>query len=259
MNIINWLRLLWNYRKSNPEDLVIVNKNRVRYNHDNLITYNEPVFLQNEKFIKSYESGILTAKGTALLPNDYQIYWRIHVLCFYANLSKHLKGDFIDFGVNTGIFSLSVMNYLNFNSLNKTYFLLDTFDGLDEKYSSTVEMEKSKKQMYNSDGLLYQKVINSHKGFNVKIIKGAVPDTLNEIDSDSFCFVSIDMNSAIPEYKALKYIWPKLVKGGVIILDDYAFPGYDSLREAHDRFAKEVNVEILCLPTCQGVIVKPYE
>jgi O-methyltransferase len=77
------------------------------------------------------------------------------------------------------------------------------------------------KNVYAKQSNLFEEVTETFKNNNVKLIKGAVPDTLNEINSDLFSFVSVDMNSAIPEEHAVEFIWPRMVKGGIIILDDY--------------------------------------
>jgi hypothetical protein len=55
---------------------------------------------------------------------------------------------------------------------------------------------------------------------------------------------------------ALEYFWPKVVLGGVVLLDDYAYAGYEPLREAHNELAKGLGVEIAYLPTGQGLLVK---
>jgi O-methyltransferase len=55
----------------------------------------------------------------------------------------------------------------------------------------------------------------------------------------------------------LSFFWDKLVKGGVMILDDYGFPGHINQKKAFDQFAFERGVQILYLPTAQGIIIKP--
>ena len=82
-------------------------------------------------------------------------------------------------------------------------------------------------------------------------------DTLPQADCEKISFLSIDMNSEIPEVAALEYFWPKLVSGGIIVLDDYGYPGCLNQKLAHDKFAASKGVMVLSLPTCQGIIIKP--
>jgi hypothetical protein len=65
------------------------------------------------------------------------------------------------------------------------------------------------------------------------------------------------MNCVAPEIAAAKFFWPNLVAGGIIILDDYGFSAHHLQKEAFDQLAREWNVEILSLPTGQGLIIKP--
>lgn len=66
------------------------------------------------------------------------------------------------------------------------------------------------------------------------------------------------MNCVAPEVAALEYFWDKMVSGGVIIFDDYGYANSTNDQKfAHDKFARSKNVEILTLPTCQGLLIKP--
>ncbi len=72
-------------------------------------------------------------------------------------------------------------------------------------------------------------------------------------------YLHIDMNCVVPEVEALKYFWPKLELAAVVIFDDYAQPGHQSQKSAIDEFAASVGVEVLSLPTGQGMLLKPRE
>ena len=104
---------------------------------------------------------------------------------------------------------------------------------------------------------LHDQVKKTFEGDNVEIIKGAVPDTLKQVNCRQVCFLSIDMNCVQPELAALDFFWDKLVSGGMIILDDYGYPGCIEQKNAHDSFTKTKGVMVLSLPTCQGLIIKP--
>jgi len=215
--------------------------------------------MKDPRFINAYAAGKATDIKKTIF-NNYEIYWRIHVICWAAAQVKSLEGDFVDCGVNTGIFSRAIIDYIDFNSTGKKYYLLDTFTGLDERYSTPEEQSSdlNNKYLANKD-TLYQQVQQTFKGFNVEIIKGAVPDTLSQVTSDKIAYLSVDMNCVAPEVAALEFFWDKMVRGGIIILDDYGYANaFPEQKKAHDEFAASKGVEILTLPTCQGMIIKPY-
>ena len=68
----------------------------------------------------------------------------VHVALWVASQAKNIEGDFVECGVNKGFFTSCIMRYTDWNSLNKRFFLLDTFRGIDEKYMSDAEKKKGK-------------------------------------------------------------------------------------------------------------------
>jgi O-methyltransferase len=241
---------------ANLDRYYLLEKSRINYAQDLLYTFHNADFMKDPHFLESYELGKQTDGGHLL--KDYDIHWRTHVQCWAAYHATHLEGDFVDCGVSTGIFARSVMNYIDFQKLDKKYYLLDTFEGMSEKYSSRREMERHEILGYGKKQGLYEQVQETFKDFNVKIIKGPVPETLTEVDTLKVCYLSIDMNSVRPEAEALEFFWDKMVSGGIIILDDYGYANdTNDQKAAHDAFAKSKGVMVLTLPTCQGLIIKP--
>jgi hypothetical protein len=104
-----------------------------------------------------------------------------------------------------------------------------------------------------------QAVRNFSQWRKVRIIQGPVPETLARVGTSRVSFLHLDMNCAAPEVAALEYFWEKLVAGAMVLLDDYAYVGYESQKVAMDAFAQERAVRILSLPTGQGLLVKPPE
>lgn len=245
-------------RKKTLNSNFILPKNKITYSNDLLYTYHNADFLKDPHFMESYNLGKNTDEGTLL--KDYDIEWRIHVLCWAAKHAIHLDGDFVDCGVHTGIFARAVVNFVDFNKYPKKYYLLDTFNGLDDMYSTPEEMKRNSTMGYDRDDsdLLYRKVQQSFKEYNVNIIRGTIPESLNNVDSNEVCYLSIDMNCVAPEIAALEFFWDKMVSGGIIILDDYGYANStNDQKKAHDLFAASKGVMVLTLPTCQGMIIKP--
>ena len=233
-----------------------LSKSGITYSHDLLYTFHNADFLKDPLFVESYKLGKQTDKG--MLLSDYDIEWRIHVLCWAAKHATHLQGDFVDCGVHTGIFARSVINFIDFQNTGKKYYLIDTFEGLSEQYSTPEEMRRNSDMKYGNRGNIYEQVKKTFDGFNVEIIKGVVPDALSQVTSKKICFLSVDMNCVYPELAALNFFWNKMVSGGIIILDDYGYSNAtNDQKKAHDDFALSKGVMVLTLPTCQGLIVKP--
>lgn len=252
------LKIIWLYKnraKINHGAVIIMNwfGNRypITYNTDGLATCNNCDFISEPKFAKAYQK----AKDTSPW-GGFTLQWRTHIVCYFANMVKNLEGDYVECGVNTGAYSIAVIDYINFSETSKTFYLLDTYDGLVTEQVSDEEKEAGIDKYLSSYKNNYERVVDTFAPYNTKIIKGMVPDTLPLCDAQKICYLSIDMNCVAPEIAAANYFWDKIVKGGVVILDDYGFPMHINQKLAFDKFAKEKSVEILCLPTGQGVIIK---
>src|SRR5262245_52756756 len=79
-------------------------------------------FLDNRRFISAYRSAMDEA--------PYEIEWRIAVTCWAAQHGAHLPGDFVECGTNLGYLSRAICEYLDFNTLPKSFYLFDTFRGI---------------------------------------------------------------------------------------------------------------------------------
>ncbi len=91
---------------------------------------------------------------------------------------------------------------------------------------------------------------------NVEIIRGSIPTTLRLAQTSAVCFLHVDMNCVVPEVAAVTYFWDRIVPGGVVLLDDYGFRSLEPQKRGIDAFAAERCVEVLSLPTGQGLILK---
>lgn len=190
---------------------------------------------------------------------DIHIEWRTHICCWAAWHAKQLPGDFVECGVNTGIYSLAVCNYIDFNATDKSFYLFDTFAGIPEEQISEEERLSGREQ---ENLVLYEECYELAKqNFSLypkaRLVRGKVPDTLTSVPIDRVCYLSLDMNIVIPELAAIEYFWDKLVPGAPVILDDYGWLNYSKQKKAMDAFAAGKGVKIASLPTGQGLLLKP--
>jgi len=218
------------------------------FREDGLSTSHNCDFIKDPQFLRAYEAAQKHESGV-------NIRWRMHVTQWAGSHAMQLGGDFVECGVNRGFLSASVMSYLNFKSLHdRKFFLFDTYSGLVDALV-TEEDAAAYRHPYAD---CYDFVVDSFKEYpNVVIVKGVVPDSLRTVEIDRVAYLSIDMNCVQPEIAAMEYFWPRLVAGGIVIIDDYGFSGHEAQKRAADKFAASVGAKILSLPTGQGLLLKP--
>jgi hypothetical protein len=232
------------------------------YANDGLVSFHRRAFLEDPDFQRAYQRG-----AKALGPQDwYQWEWRVHIALWVAQNASRLDGDFVECGVSYGFLSSAVMEYLDWDRLGKTFYLLDTFAGIDPRYITDVEREEGALKRSAASlrtGIYVNSVDSVRANFaewkNLRIIVGPVPETLEQVDARAIAYLHIDMNCAPPEVAALRFFWPRLSPGAFVLLDDYAYRGHEEQRIAMDAVAKELGVPICTFPTGQGLIIKPAQ
>jgi O-methyltransferase len=234
---------------NHPESYKLVTD--LTYDQDGLATQHNCDFMEDERFVRAYRRGESTGSW-----GDVRVHWRAHVACWAAERAKNLDGDFVECGVNKGGLAATVMEYVGFRDLRKTFYLLDTFDGLSDKHISEEERELGLQSGRYEE--CFEEVSRTFAAFdNVVLIRGVVPDTLTQVNCEQVCYLSIDMNCAEPEIAAANFFWDKLVSGAVMLIDDYGWAGHSVQKRVFDDFAALNQVPILTLPTGQAVIIKP--
>jgi hypothetical protein len=217
---------------------------------DGLATVHNAAALTDPKFVEGYQ---LVKRTGAWQGSDP--FWRAYVICWAAKKGAGSKGDFVECGVNQGGYSRLAMHYIDFELMpERRFYLLDTFCGTPASSYSPGE-DPSARHAY---GECFEHTTKVFSDFpNALLVRGEVPYTLSEIKSSQICYLSLDMNAVKPEIAAAEYLWDRLVPGAPVILDDYNWIGYEKQREGFDRFAAQRAVEVLSLPTGQGLLFKP--
>lgn len=217
------------------------------YAADNLITFNRnQSYLKDEAFMAAFRPNVTNEQEKSLI-------WRVHTVCWAAQHCRHIEGDFVECGVYLGFTMSVVAAYLDFDKLDKTMYLYDTFEGIPEAYNS----ENRSNRVYEEQPDIYGRVLKKFEPYsNVKVVKGIVPDTFKASCPEKIAFLHIDMNSSKSEIAALEHLYDKVQPGGIIIFDDFGWMGYDKQTWAEIEWMKERGQHILELPTGQGVLIK---
>lgn len=133
-------------------------------------------------------------------------------------------GNFVELGVYKG----GSAWFLNQSTKKLVLHLFDTFSGIPEATSTDVFK------------------VGDFADTNVEDIKRFFPDAVFHvgifpstmpIGLDNLSFVHIDCDQYETCKSAIEEFWPRMISGGVIVFDDYPFPGIQ--KAIHDYFTIE--------------------
>ena len=89
-----------------------------------------------------------------------------------------------------------------------------------------------------------------HKGWIPGVLSDALPDT-------GWAFVHIDVDLYGPTMDCLRYFYPRLVPGGVIINDDFDSPLFPGAGAAWTEFCDANGLKFVALDSGQAVLTRP--
>lgn len=165
---------------------------------------------------------------------------------------KNLDGCVAELGVYKGRFAVEINKLFPYKKL----YLFDTFEGF---FSQDIDIEKSNEYSSAKKGDFSDTSIDLVKNKlpykeQAVFVKGYFPESIKE-DLPRFCFVSLDTDLYKSTYEGLKVFYPKLVKGGVIIIHDYNSTQFPGVKKAVKEFCKENNIFVVPLSDMHGSAV----
>lgn len=213
--------------------------------------------MKKSKFIhdKSNQS-IFDAFNKFIFSDDQKIFDKLASKIIFVNKTKDIPGDIVELGVFKGSGLIGWLKSLaSFSVKNKNVLGFDIFDENNLiKKINTKDKDLMKKLFSQRNFKIknYEKILNKilyDSNFNnYEIIKGDVTKTLKKYLNKNIGFrasiVNFDLDIYKPTYECLKLLWPRLVKGGIFVFDEYAIKEW-SESDAVDEFLLENNLKLL--------------
>ena len=254
------LRALWlvvrNWRaNSELQDITEWDTVRLwRYSTSMLATKHNVSFMEGDDFNRAYEASTRAAKRDHW---NAGMHFRIHQALWCAQHGLNIGGNFVELGTGRGIIFTAILTSIrDWETRENQAFLFDTFS------SSAMDIEtgfqdstKGSSPVYAEN---YETTKSSFAGWSrVNLVQGLLPQSLTQVDIGEIGFLHIDLNSHVVERECLKLLWPRIRRGAVVLLDDYAHVNAERQYEAINETAKDLGVTVLTLASGQGIIIKP--
>lgn len=172
--------------------------------------------------------------------------------------TKMVEGDIVEVGVAAGG-TIAFLNNLSLQfGVNKKLYGFDSFEGFSEPSEEDGVYFKNKfsilKNSYSKFTLdVVKKNLNdwcgpNDKVKNIKLIKGYIPESLSEYNGRNVSLMNVDVDIYQPTLDSLRFFWPMLQKGGIMMLDEYDFgrdlEKWPGAKIAVDEFCEEVQIEV---------------
>jgi hypothetical protein len=229
------------------------------YRGDGLGTKGKSIsFMEEERFIAAWNDMAGSVERITGEPAP-DVRWRAQIALWAARQALHREGDFVECGVHSGIFSGFICRALDWNTLNRRFWLFDTWAGVPTGGLSGDEKQVAEgyNQAYHRRDI-YSDVAQAFSSYpSCTLIRGELPGTLRQADIRKIAYLSIDLNSATYERECIEALWPSLSAGAIVVLDDYNFSNCSLQREMWDSYANAKGLMVAPLPTGQGILIKP--
>ena len=169
---------------------------------------------------------------------------------FYYIKNNNIEGDFVECGVWKGGNLILLQKLMEKYKIKKNIFAYDTFEGmpeptnLDFKYDGSDGRQIFKHKKNNDIKWVYSSIDEVKKNLstnckskkNIKLIKGMVEKTLMKKNNipEKISILRLDTDFYESTKIEMKILFPRLVKGGVLIIDDYG--NWLGARKAIDEY-----------------------
>ena len=185
---------------------------------------------------------------------------RLYLFLHHLIETRDVPGAVVEIGCNLGGTAIVARKMLRRLDMNKRYICIDTFDGfVDSQFAADTAHgtpARDRTMFSGNSRVLVGKIMDQHGCDNVTLIEGDVTTLPDDDLPDTCSVVLIDVDLTEPTLVSLERFWPRLAKGGVILVDDCAEHSSWKARIAYERFCGTNG-----LPPVyrfgMGVLVKP--
>lgn len=156
-----------------------------------------------------------------------------------------------------GIFKGGASRYIASLDMRRKLYACDTFEGLPERTDGIDQHQVgdftvSYEEVFNY--LCYEP--------NIRLIKGRFPDPVIHEEmylTKWFSFVHLDVDQYDSTLQCLKFFYPKMVQGGVIVSDDYNWSQCPGVKKAFDEFFRDKKEPVVDTECYSAFVVKEIE
>ena len=214
------------------------------------------------RFLDGYVAALAETGTTPLAPR--RVARHRHLLRLFENVVNGPEGDIAECGCARGLSSFQLcaaFRTAHPQWQGETFHVFDSFQGLsapgDEDAIDASGIQGHLAQNSSSGRFAVPREVvarNLHRLFpHVSLHEGWIPEVFAGQPDRRYRFVHVDVDLYQPTNDSLRYFFPKLSPGGIILTDDYNWPG---AKKAFDEFSRQNALELHTTGADQAYFVK---
>lgn len=197
--------------------------------------------------LPSFRTHFDVVRGHTLVSAD-----RCWILSSCMSHARQMAGDFAEFGVFRGGTALLAARILSEAADGRCLHLFDSFQGMPR----TSDGEPYQAGDFDQTSAQEVERLVASAGARVKLHVGFIPQTFEAAHIERLAFAHIDVDLFQTVLDCVEFVYPRLIPGGIIVFDDYGFPGCVRAREATDKAFRNFREKPIYLPTGQAMVIK---
>jgi hypothetical protein len=172
-------------------------------------------------------------------------------LCIDTLIDDKIEGDVIEVGVYRGNSAFLLSKYAQ--RTNRICYLFDTFEGFDSRDLNGIDKNVSTSIFTDTSLEAVEKVVGKR---NTVYVKGFFPDSLIKVgELNDLSLVHLDCDLEAPFMSSLNYFYPRIKKGGFLIMHDYSSLYWPGAKKAIDMFFADKLEFIVPIPDKSGTCI----
>jgi len=188
--------------------------------------------------------GIKVPRSARVLPEKTtSVSANINIIFELLTETRDVSGDVAECGVFRGATFVPMALYLKQHGAKKMLYGFDSFEGFDEAVNIDVQLggqADEDKRVAGFSDTSYEGLVLKLRRLGVastaQLVKGYFCQTLPGHQDRRFSFVHLDCDIYQSYKDCLEFFYPRLEKGGVILLDEYNDPHWPGCNAAVDEF-----------------------
>ncbi|HEY4339910.1 MAG TPA: TylF/MycF/NovP-related O-methyltransferase [Steroidobacteraceae bacterium] len=165
-------------------------------------------------------------------------------------LEAGIEGDFAELGVWRGNTAALLAYFAEAKS--RTVYLFDTFEGFSERDFKGVDIGARPKNFANTSIDMVREVVGT-PWTSCEVVAGYFPDSVQPAHRDRrYAIVSLDCDLYEPMKAGLEFFYPRMPRGGLLMLHDYSSRQWPGAKQAVDEFCRASGELPVLLPDKSG-------